>query len=289
MTTSSVPLWHRALHLLRKADKAPAQHVADVIAASNSFSDLTRLNVRNTGTSVRDFSASLEAIEAALQATVASARTDVDLPFVLGSDRTTPALVFSYERDPLAFRGSYDLADINFTLSRPLIGPGGLFTFADLMKYTALMVEGFDAATASVHESRLFELIASTYSTEMAKSQIPRSEYKYLPVSEIVRVTPPALVKRLSHVRHPTSFDLTRIPPAVFWINYWNPRQVKAVGEDRVRSAPWAFVAEHPRGGLLLATQTEEFDGLNRDHLQRVARIADTLDLYAVQSGEVRS
>ena len=38
-----------------------------------------------------------------------------------------------------------------------------------------------------------------------------------------------------------------------------------------------------PRGGLLLASQQEEFDALNLEHLERIARIADVLDLYSVQ------
>jgi hypothetical protein len=279
------PLWHRSLNLLRKAG-SPARHISDLVRASNSFSDATRFHVRLNGTGFRDFDATTESVERAFEEAGKSASRGIDLPFVLGTDRKDPALTLSYLYDPLAVRGAYDRIEIAFDLSRPLTGPGGIFTFPDMMKYIAVCVDGFDAATGAVHDSRLFELVASGYTLEMSKNQLPPNQHKYIPVPEIVKVTPPDLFQRLSRVRHPSSFDLTRIPPAVFWINFWNTQQVRSVGEDRIRSAPWEFIAPHPRGGLLLATQKEEFDAMNPKHLERIARIVDGLDLYSVQAGK---
>ena len=280
---TNTPLWHRSLNLLRRADRSVARHVSELVEASNYFSDATKFRVRNTGRRFQEFDATKESVEHAFGGAGKSAGRGGDLPFVLATDSSDPALTLSYLHDPLAVRGAYDRIEIGFDLSRPLVGPGGIFTFPDAMKYTARCVDGFDAATAAIHDSRLFELVATGYTLEMSKSQLPPSQHKYIPIPEIVKITPPELFRRLSRLRHPTSFDLTKVPPAVFWINYWNAEQVKSVGEDRVRSAPWGFIAPHPRGGLLLASQQEEFDALKLEHLERIARIADVLDLYSVQ------
>jgi hypothetical protein len=274
------PLWHRALALLRRADRHIDRDLFRLLDASARFSERTAFRVRAKGASFEDFALSIEPVRVMLKE---SQQTGV--PFFVATDRQNPLMSLTYYRDPLAPRGAYDTVEIRFDLSRPLVGSGGLFSFADLMKYIGLSVDTFEAASAAVHDSRLLELIASGYSREMAKQQLPRSEHKYLPVAEIEKVTPPQLVRRLSHYAHPMSFDATKIPQAVFWINYWDHTLVKSVGEDRIRAAPWGFIAHHPRGGLLLATQREEFDALNVDHLERIARIADALDLYSLQTG----
>lgn len=282
------PLWHRALNLLRRSDRATPREIAELVRASNSFSALTTFRVRSTGTRFQDFEPSEDAVEKVFEEISEKASRGLDLPFILGTDRKNPALTLSYHRDTIAARGAYDRVQIDFDLSRPLVGEGGLFTFPDLMKYTALCVEGFDAATAAIHDSRLLELVSFGYTSEMSKRQLPPSEHKYIPIPDIVKITPTELVQRLSHVHHPSSFDLTKIPPAVFWINYWNAQQVKAVGESRVRSAPWEFIAPHARGGLLLATQKKQLDARDPDDLERIARIADAISLWSVQGGKYR-
>lgn len=283
------PLWHRGLSLLRRSDRGTPRQIAELVRASNLFSALTTFRVRNTGTRFEEFAPSENAVAKAFAEISQGASRGLDLPFVLGTDRKNPALTLSYHRDPIAVRGAYDRVQIDFDLSRPLVGEGGLFTFPDLIKYTALCAEGFDAATAAIHDSRLFELVSFGYTSEMSKRQLPPSEHKYIPVPDIVKVTPTELVRRLSRVRHPSSFDLTRIPPAVFWINYWSAQQVKAVGESRVRSAPWEFIAPHPRGGLLLATQKKQLDALNPNDLERIAKIVDAVDLWSVQAEKRRA
>jgi len=285
----ALPLFHRSLNLLRRGGNDVVRRLAELVQASALHGSKSAFHVRALGMRFQDFDGSAKSIERALEEGREATRADRDLPFVLSTARNDPALVLSYFRDPMALRGSYDRVEINFNLSRPLIGDGGLMTFAGLMKYVALCVEGFDADTAAVHDSHLFQIVGSAYTRQMSMRNLPRSQHRYIPVAEIVERTPVDLVKRLSHVMHPTSFDLTKIPPAVYWINYWSAKQVKTLGEDRVRGAGWGFLVEHPRGGLLLASQREEFDALNRDHLENLARIADRLDLYSVQSSGAKA
>jgi len=260
-----------------------AQRLTDLVAASALFSEETTFRIRSLGMRYEDFDGSAAAVEQALEQSLQAAKSDYDRPFVLGTARENPALILVYYADPMAVKGSYDRVEIHFDLTRPLLGDSGLFTFGNLMKYIAICVDAFDAATAAVHDSRLFELVASAYTREKSMQSLPPSEHKYIPVPEIVEITAPALVERLSHVRHPTTFDLTLIPPAVFWINYWSAKQVQAIGVDRVRQAGWSFLMELAGGGLLLASQREEFDALNREHLETLAKLADRLDLYSVQ------
>jgi hypothetical protein len=280
------PLWHRALTLLRRADQHIERHLTELLEGSALFGERTAFRVRAKRGSFEDFAGSIESIRQTMEETQQAARRGVDLPFVLGTSRKDPMMTLSYQRDASAPRGAYDTVDIGFDLNHPLVGDNGHFSFTDLMKYIGLAVDTFDAASAAVHDSRLQELVTSTYSREMAKSQLPPSEHKYLPVAAIEEITPQQLVRRLSHYAHPSSFDATKIPQAVYWINYWDRTLVKSVGEDRIQAAPWAFVAKHPRGGLLLATQKEEFDALNKEHLERVAKLADALDLYALQTAK---
>jgi hypothetical protein len=277
------PLFHRSLNLLRRGSQDLAQRLTDLVLASALFSEETTFRIRSLGMRNDDFDGSASEVERALEEAAQATKSNHDKPFVLGTARENPALILVYYADPMAVKGSYDRVEIHFDLSRPLLGNSGLFSFGNLMKYIAVCVDAFDAATAAVHDSRLFELVASAYTHEKSMQSLPPSEHKYIPVPEIVEITAPALVERLSRVRHPTTFDLTLIPPAVFWINYWSARQVQALGADRVRKAGWSFLAELPGGGLLLASQREEFDALNQEHLETLAKLADRLDLYSFQ------
>jgi hypothetical protein len=277
------PLFHRSLNLLRRASKDITHRLADLVRTSALFSERTAFRVRSLGMRYEDFDGSATSIKHTLDQ---AANGIGDTPFVLGTTRENPALTLVYYRDPRAVQGSYDRVEIYFDLSRPLLGDSGLFAFEDLMKYIAVSVDAFDAATATVHDSRLFELVASTYTRETSMQSLPPIEHKYIPVPEIVDITAPELVHRLSHVRHPATFDLTEIPSAIFWMNYWSSKQVQTVGVDRVRKAGWGFLAEHPRGGLMLVSQREEFDALNGKHLETIAELMDRLDLYSIQSSK---
>jgi hypothetical protein len=284
---TEVPLWQRSMVLVRQSRGHQAAPLQRLVQACAAFSERTTFRFRSRGRGLTPFSGTSAEIEQMLAEELRARGRGRDAPFVLATDRHDPLLILSYLRDPFTPSRPHYKVEISFSLERPLVGPGGHFTFDELGALFATCISGYQAATGAIYDSQLLEIVRSTVTREAMMQQLPPKEYQYIPVSPAVQAVPRSLVERLARIRHFMTFDITGVPEAVFWINYWGPQQLVSVGEHRIRAAPWAFIAPHPDGGLILASQCEAFDALNPDHLERLANIADAIDLYTVQ-GESR-
>jgi hypothetical protein len=272
--------------MLRPVDRRAGQCLAELLKASALFGERTAFRMRATEDSFEDFTASNESVRQIFEELDRAGYLEMGFPAMFATTTDDPLLTLTFERQTLGSLRPHDRARISFNLDKPLVGNGGIFSFAELMKYVGVCVDAFDASSGAIYDSRLQELVSSVYLREKAKRESPPELYEDWPTPAIQEFTPRELARRLSHYADPASFDVAKIPTAVFWINYWNRTLVESVGEDRVRSAPWNLIVDHPRGGLLLATQREEFDALNEEHLERIARVADVLDLYTLQTGK---
>lgn len=280
---TEIPLWNRVMTLTRPGGDDPAPSVAGLVQSCAAFSERTVFRYRIGGRSPKPFNGALVEIEGMFDESRRAMERGRDLPVVLATDRQVPFLTLSFAQDPLSPKQPHHKVEISFDLSRPLVGPRGHFTFDELIAFFTVCISGFRPATGSIYDSQLLEIVVSTMTREAMIRQLPPKEHSYIPVSPVVEAVPRELVERLARLRHPTTFDITHIPEAVFWINYWGPKQLVAVGEARIRAAPWAFIAPHPSGGLLLASQRDAFDALNTNHLSQLALIADAIDLHSIQ------
>jgi hypothetical protein len=278
-----LPLLKRSMMLIRRASADIASHIEQLVRAAGLFSDRTAFRVRRTRTRTLEFRGSREEIETALEESRLAARAERDEILALGTSAAEPLLILTYLRDTMVSSRQYDTVDIAFNLERPLVGSGGHFSFGELLKFFAVLVDAFDAGTGSIGDSQLLQLIGYAYTQKALKAQLSRAELKQVSVPDIVQAAGPEIVARISRLQHPTSFNVLEAPAAVRWINYWGPRQVRAVGPERIRKAPWGFQAEHPGGGMLLASQEVQFDALNLQHLERIAAIVDAIALHEVQ------
>jgi hypothetical protein len=81
----------------------------------------------------------------------------------------------------------------------------------------------------------------------------------------------------------PQEYDIRRVPPGIWWVNYWDPTQLQTVGEDRVRTAGWARLRPATRGGLLLAATEEPSDPADPDHVVKLRQLVADLRLRSLQ------
>lgn len=280
---TEVVLWSRSMSLIRERDNTPAPNIQAVVQRCAEFSERTIFRFKALGRRIETFSGTLSEIEEMVENLYRGIEGGESLPFVLITDRRDPLLTLSVIEDPLSPSQPYHKMEIFFNLKRPLVGPSSHFTFEELMVLFSRCCQGFEAATAAIYDSQLLEIVTSEITRHAIMLQLPPNEHKHIPISPIVQALPKEIVERLARLRHPLEFSTTKVPEAVFWINYWGPKQIANVGESRVRSAPWEYIDSHPSGGLILASQKEAFDALNLKHLEKLAKIADAIDLYSIQ------
>lgn len=283
------PLWIRSLVLLRPAGGPAIELLARLTTACAAFSEATAFHFCGAPHRAKAFQGTAAEIERLIVQARRASGAGQDLPVFFWTDKENPRVSLSLGREFHAPRRQYDKVEFSFALDRPLVGEGGHFSFDELIRFFSICVDAWQAATGAVHDSQLVEIAANRITVEEMKRQLPPSEHKYIPRSEVVRSVPKDLAERLGRYRHPKGFDVTLIPEAVYWINYWNQRQVDHIGKERVLAAPWALQQPHPCGGYVLASQTEQFDALNPRHLEKLAAIVDAVDLFNAQGKRATS
>lgn len=292
-------LWERLFRFTRPSVDPLVPAVTGLVRAAAQFSERTRFTVTLDERGARKFDGTEESIHRVLRSSMQrfggpgfkgiadpEALLEVEGPvsaFALATDADEALIVLRYMPDPLAPAGSNHLVEFSFDLDRPLVGPAGHFSFDELWRLFAAAATGFGARWGAVLDSQLMEIVNWRIANEESLRRLPRSERKHFHTDWPYSQVPGTLVERLSRIRHPLYFDLHEVPPAVWWLNYWTARHVAAIGEERVRAAPWARIEEQPDGALLLATQEEAFDATNTVDLERIARILEMLELYDVQ------
>ncbi|WP_406631582.1 hypothetical protein [Amycolatopsis sp. WGS_07] len=154
-------------------------------------------------------------------------------------------------------------------LSRPAID--------GLLDLLGDVVTALGAYHAHVENDRLLMLYQAVRATERARAAAPE-EYRHLipdPPGQAGSGAVPSLLV-------PQEYDTRRVPPGVWWANYWDARQVRTLGENRVHAARWARL--RPAGqGLLLAPTEEPLDPSRADHAALLRELVEGLGLPAAQ------
>ncbi len=80
------------------------------------------------------------------------------------------------------------------------------------------------------------------------------------------------------------TYDSSKIPCGICWINYWSQEQVNNVGREKVINAGWHKLIELPNKAIVTATTSERPDLVgNSEHLKRFEQISETLSLKSLQ------
>jgi hypothetical protein len=131
---------------------------------------------------------------------------------------------------------------------------------------------------AHVEDDRLVLLYQSHRATERARAAVP-DEYR----NHIPDPPQPPPNHDLPHLLVPQEYDTRHVPPGIWWVNYWDPIQLRTVEEGEVRTAPWARIRPAARGGLLLAATEEPTDPGRIDDIAQLRRLVTDLRLRALQ------
>lgn len=87
----------------------------------------------------------------------------------------------------------------------------------------------------------------------------------------------------LQTILHPSKYDGCFVPYGVWWINFWDSVQVKIVGIEKIRSAPWERLVELSNGSMVLVATESPIDAENNSHLARLDEICQHLHLRELQ------
>jgi hypothetical protein len=263
------------LQLFRKKEADSLSRFLDLVQTCNDHSEATRLqyiydgNAYNNYTSVAALSQAFTDLEKYWN------EGDFDKDVILFTDREQP-LFSLVHTDPFEYTNE-DTAAFTFNGGRPLLQPAGHFSFDTFLQFFTAAIAAYKAQYAAVYDTDLETLIsfASFYGEVEIDEEVS--------TPEIVQHTPEQLSARIGRVISPELFNPLEIPPAIYWFNYWNKDQVKAVGEEKIRQAPFEVIVPCPDGGYILVVQKENFNTRNAIHLERLAALYDYFDLYTLQ------
>jgi hypothetical protein len=135
----------------------------------------------------------------------------------------------------------------------------------------------FGAYRACIEDERLLLLYRSGRAAERTLAAVPPALQAFVPPPV------PSEGKTLPRLLVPQEFDRTRVPDAVWWINFWNREQVETLGRTRVNSADWFQRLEQPDGALLLVATSEPTSAEDPGHLEQLRRICQQLYLSEAQ------
>lgn len=152
--------------------------------------------------------------------------------------------------------------------------PGSLSKMTSLVSHAAM---SFGAHRGCVEDSKLLLLYRGARSYERAVSVVPAHLQKFVPV-------PPSLGQNASGLEMlvPQEFDRSRVPDAVWWINFWSPQMVATVGRDLILRAPWELCREEGEA-LMLAVTDEPLNVSEAKHLARLSEVCSQLRLRQLQ------
>lgn len=123
--------------------------------------------------------------------------------------------------------------------------------------------------------------------TERNLSHLPAKVRASIPKQTFEPV--PGIAPGLPDLLEAADFDETLVPDGVYWLNWWNPRMIDALGRDRVERAGWTRIARHPDGSMTLAATEAPPDLTSPADVGRLIRILDALELRAQQERHVVS
>lgn len=263
------------LQLFRRKEDNSLNRFLDLVQACNDYSDATRLRYVFDGTNHNEYTSAKDLAQAFADLEKHWNAGDFDKDVILSTDKDTP-LFSLVHTDPFEYTNE-DTAEFSFNASKPLLKPEGYFTYEEFRHFFISAIDAYQARYAVVHDNDLEMLIsfASFYGEVEMDEEIS--------TPDIVVNTPEQLTARIGRVMSPDLFDPLVIPPAIYWFNYWNEDQVKAIGEEKIRQAAFEVIEKHPGGGYILIVQKENFDTHNTAHLEKLADLYDYFDLYSLQ------
>jgi hypothetical protein len=147
-----------------------------------------------------------------------------------------------------------------------------------VVQVTSATAVAFDADYGRVEDDEILLRYHGTRAHQRALDQIPPDLREYLPPPAAV---PPEL--GLPELLVPQEYDRFRVPPAVWWINVWGPRQLATLGVKRVQAAPWARIETLPGGRLLLVATRHAPSPSSPQDMATLRRIVEALNLRALQ------
>ena len=140
------------------------------------------------------------------------------------------------------------------------------------------VAQAFGASNARVEDDRLALRYQGRRAAERAREATPPELRQFLPDLPDV---PAELL--LPDLLVPQEYDRAEVPPGVWWVNYWGPRQVTALGEERVRTAEWAQIVETGHRALMLVATEEPLDPDSPQHISHLRQLLDHLQLRHAQ------
>ncbi|WP_343670561.1 hypothetical protein [Chitinophaga sp.] len=248
-------LYNRVLKISREKNASSSQRFLDLVLACNAFSDTTRLPYIFDGISYTEYKS-----PAILAQTLAGAKKaweegkDVILATHKGDS------IFSLTHSDIFDDTEQDDAEFAFNLRKPLLGPDGYFSFDTFFNFFKTTIQAYDGKIARVYDSELELLIQG------------------LDVNGR-----PAPLNPINNLMTPGTFDILKIPEAVYWFNYWNKEQVQLIGEEKLNKAPFEVIEKQSDGGYILITQKENFSARTEEHIKKLSAICAYLDLYTLQ------
>ena len=263
------------LQLFRPKEADSLNRFLDLVQACNDYSHATRLRYVFDGGTFNDYTSPDALKQAFADLEKHWNDGDFDRDLILSTDKDTPLLSLVHT-DPFEYTNE-DNAAFSFNGGRPLLQPEGLFSYEEFHHFFVTAINAYKARYAAVYDIELETLIsfASFYGEVEMDEEIS--------TPDIVVKTPEHLTARIGKVMPPGLFNPLEIPPAIYWFNYWNEDQVKAVGEDKIKQAPFEVIEKFPDGGYILIVQKENFNTHNTAHLEKLAALYDYFDLHTLQ------
>lgn len=268
--------------LLRDKDRNNKNRFLNVVDACNAFSSDTRLHYIFDGKNYSPYNTHGEILQAWSKMESQYGGEGLEDVFMLTTGKEDSFCVLGPNEDPYQF-SDVDGIEFSFNVSKPLLKPEGYISFGDCREWFIAVINSYEAYAGFIHDSYMEQLTAFGFVQQVYKQQLPEDQWKYIPIPDIVRNTPPELLTRITRLLPPEQFNRLEIPEAIYWFNYWNPYMVKNVGEEKIKTAPCEVVAKQKNGGYILITQKENFDAQNTEHLERLAVIYDHFNLYELQ------
>lgn len=263
------------LQLFRPKETESLNHFLNLVQACNDHSDATRLRYVFDGGTFNSYTSTEGLKQAFADLQQHWNEGDFDRDVILSTHTEMPLLSLVHT-DPFEYT-TEDNASFNFHSGRPLLMPEGYFSYEAFYHFFVIAINAYRARYAAVYDTELETLVsfASFYGEVEIDHEIT--------MPEIIEVTPVQLTERIGKVMAPGLFDPLEIPPAIYWFNYWNEDQVRAVGEEKIKQADFDVIEKTPDGGYILIVQKENFNSHNIDHLERLAALYDYFDLYTLQ------
>jgi hypothetical protein len=80
-----------------------------------------------------------------------------------------------------------------------------------------------------------------------------------------------------------TTFDSSKVPYGLWWVNYWSNTQVETVGRQKIRNADWHKLYELPNGSIIGLVTEIMTDLANPQHKTKLTSLSKYFDLREIQ------